>query len=178
MPCGVTLSLPIDEKFLWFWKHSAHPRAETALPDPGAPSRPRAEDRTPVQRDSPAVLFLPSLCFSRMVAGFLGIRGCGERNWGSLVSIYLRAERMLASWSRKTRGGVVAVTAAFPSRFGEQRELTHMAHRAVTDVVCSSGNLTAGATTPVSGGRAVIGLEFNVPGRQDRDCARGRRQVC
>jgi hypothetical protein len=85
----------------------------------------------------------------------LGIRGCGERNWGSLVSIYLRAERMLASWSRKTRGGVVAVTAAFPSRFGEQRELTRMAHRAVTDVVRSSGNLTAGATTPVSGGCAV-----------------------
>jgi hypothetical protein len=98
-------------------------------PPPGAPSRPRAEDRTPVQRDSPAVLFLPSLCFSRMVAGFLGIRGCGERNWGSLVSIYLRAERMLASSSQKTRGGVVAVTAAFPSRFGEQRELTRMAHR-------------------------------------------------
>jgi hypothetical protein len=96
-----------------------------------------------------------SSLFSRMVAGFLGIRGCGERNWGSLVSIYLRAERMLASWSRKTRGGVVAVTAAFPSRFGEQRELTRMAHRAVTDAVRSSWNLTAGATTPVSGGCAV-----------------------
>jgi hypothetical protein len=92
MPCRMTPSFPIDEQFLWSWKHSAHPRAETTLPDPGAPSRLRAEDRTLVQRDSPAILSLPSLCFSRTVAGFLEIRGCGERNRGFLVSIYLCAD--------------------------------------------------------------------------------------
>jgi hypothetical protein len=62
---------------------------------------------------------------------------------------------MLASWSRMTREVVVAATVALPSRFGEQTELTRMAHRAVTDIVRSSESLTAGATTPVSGGRAV-----------------------
>jgi hypothetical protein len=41
---------------------------------------------------------------------------------------YGRAEQMLTSWSRKTRGGVVAVMAASSSRFDERKELTRMSH--------------------------------------------------